>query len=50
MGETYPIPYEGLRFPVEYYDQLMMDNNNDQIAAMIDHWLSEKGLASSIDE
>ena len=24
MGVDYPIPYEGNRFPVEYYDQLMM--------------------------
>lgn len=24
FGETYPIPYEGQRFPVAYYDQLMM--------------------------
>lgn len=24
MGETYPIPYEGQRFPVKYYDHLMM--------------------------
>ena len=23
MGEVYPTPYEGLRFPVEYYDNLM---------------------------
>ena len=26
MGETYPIPYENNRFPVEYYDQLMMES------------------------
>ena len=26
MGETYPIPYEGQRFPVECYDQLMMQS------------------------
>ena len=26
MGETYPIPYEGNRFPTEYYDQLMMQS------------------------
>lgn len=24
MGETYPIPYEGNRFPIEHYDELMM--------------------------
>ena len=24
MGETYPIPYAGNRFPTEYYDHLMM--------------------------
>ena len=24
MGETYPIPYEGNRFPIDHYDQLMM--------------------------
>ena len=24
MGVTYPIPYEGNRFPVDHYDQLMM--------------------------
>lgn len=24
MGETYPIPYEGNRFPTEHYDELMM--------------------------
>lgn len=26
MGETYPIPYENNRFPVEFYDQLMMQS------------------------
>lgn len=26
MGETYPIPYKGQRFPVKYYDQLMMES------------------------
>lgn len=26
MGETYPVPYEGQRFPTEYYDTLMMQS------------------------
>lgn len=26
MGETYPVPYKGNRFPVAYYDQLMMQS------------------------
>lgn len=26
MGETYPVPYKGLRFPIKYYDQLMMQS------------------------
>lgn len=26
MGEKYPVPYKNQRFPVEYYDQLMMES------------------------
>lgn len=26
MGTTYPVPYEGQRFPTDYYDQLMMQS------------------------
>lgn len=32
MGETYPIPYEGNRFPTDHYDQLMMQG--------VPRWLS----------
>lgn len=32
MGETYPIPYEGNRFPTDYYDQMMMQS--------VPRWLS----------
>ncbi len=39
MGETYPIPYEGQRFPVEYYDQLMMESVPRWLTS--DEWTTE---------
>lgn len=37
MGEVYPTPYEGLRFPVEYYDNLMKQS--------VPRWLSSDDWA-----
>lgn len=37
MGETYPIPYEGNRFPTDCYDQLMMQS--------VPRWLSSDDWA-----
>ena len=53
MGVTYPIPYEGNRFPTEFYDQLMMQGVPRWITS--DEWTMEayeqylKRMQASVD-